>query len=137
MTIASVFDLRDTSTFRADGSYGLTGRKIQGPRVVLEKCARSILTPRDSLPWATSETDDIRELVNGDFSPTELERRRADYIAAMLGVDFVSAVRATLSVVKGLAVLSAGVTVLGAGTFPLAVNIKDAGPALASFGATQ
>jgi len=133
ITPASVFDLRDTSTFRADGSFGLTGRIIQGPRVVLEWCARAILTPRDFLPWADHETEDIRELVNGDFTPTQLERRRTSYIAAMRGVDFVSAVKATLSVTNGVAVFSAGISIVGAGFYPLAVNIKDAGPALVNF----
>jgi len=134
--MSNVADLVGTSTVKDDGTLGLTGRRITGVRCVLEKCLRSIVTKRRSMRWAPGEGEDIRELENGDFSPTALERRRVAYEAAIRGVDFVIGAQTSLRLVGTLARFEAAITIAGAGTYPLAVTADKAGKVLADLGAT-
>lgn len=127
--MASVFDLKDTSTLKDDGTFGLTGKPIEGVRVVLEHCARAIRCKRGSMRWARAEGEDIGELENGDFSRTELEQRRAAYDRAIQRVDFVLGVQSTLTIGPDLkARYAAQILIEGVGVVPLAVTVDKAGP---------
>lgn len=129
---AKVADLKDTSTVREDGTIGLTGRPIYGPRVVLEWCIRSILTKRNSMRWATDKGETLYDLENGDFTTTELEQKRAAFERAMREVDFVVGLTSRLTLdANHKATFTARVVVADSGVYTLAVSIDKAGAVLA------
>jgi len=135
MTVASVFDLVDTSTILDDGTMGLTGRRITGVRVALEWCARAIFTRRGSMRWARGEGACLTDLENADFSVVQLGRIKQSFDAQIQKVDFVAAVSSTLTVTAaGVATYAAAITIFGAGTYSLAVTVDQAGAALAAIG---
>lgn len=128
--------LRDTSTFREDGSPGLTGRPIRGVRVVLEWCARALLTPPGSLPWAPGATSfDLAGLENADLTRTQLAQVRGLCDAAVRygGKPYVVGVRSRVEFVPGSLAYRVGLVLQGAGVHPLMVHISEAGAALVSF----
>ncbi len=136
MTVSNVADLVDTSTILDDGTMGMTGRRITGARVVIEQCARSILTRRGSMRWDRGAGATLFDLENADFSTEQLGRIKQSFDAQIRSVDFVAAVSSTLTVsAAGAATYAAQITVYGAGTFSLAVTVDGAGAALAAIGA--
>jgi hypothetical protein len=132
--VAKISDLSDDSTFGDDGFYGLTTRQITGVRVVLEWCARAILSPRGVLVWQRQKGEDVRDLENSDLRVAEIEARRQGYDAAIREVDFVRSVASRLIVREPVVRYEARITVDGEGTFPLAVTLQQAGTAIAEFG---
>ena len=132
--MARVADLVDDSTFDAQGRYGLTTRRITGVRVVLEWCARAIISPRGVLPWQRQKGEDIRDLENSDFRAAQIEARRQGYDAAIREVDFVRSVSSRLFVREPLVRYEPRITIEGEGTYPLAVGIDRAGAVIVEFG---
>jgi hypothetical protein len=132
--VRSVFALRDTSSFKPDGTLGLTGRPIVGVRVVLEWCARAIVTKRGRLRWAPNDGDDIREMERGDYSIASRERKREALNRAIQRVDFVTGIESTLRILNGDAYFTARVAIINAGVYPLAVSIGEAAQAIVDFG---
>lgn len=134
---ARVEDLVSTSTLRSDGRLGLTGRRITGVRCVLEECLRAIVTKRRTMRWAPGQGEDIRELENGDFTPTQLERRRASFDAQIRSVNFVVGVASSLRMSAPpiyFAQYIANIVIEGIGVYPLAVTAGPAGKVLADLG---
>lgn len=134
--VQRVIDLVDYSTFRDDGQPGVTGRRITGVRVVLEHCARAILTPRGSLSWARDAGFDIRQLENADLTATQRNAVKALLDAEIRGVDFVAGVVSRLSFdpTTFAAVYRPVVSVASVGAFPLAVSVDKAAGVLVDFG---
>ncbi len=132
--MATVSELSDDSTFDSSGRYGLTTRRITGVRVILEWCARSIISPRGVLVWQRQKGEDIRDLENSDLRPAEIEARRQGFDAAIREVEFVRGVASRLTAKEPTARYEARITIEGEGTYALAVGINQAGEAIAEFG---
>jgi hypothetical protein len=64
----------DVSTFP---DLDVTGRKITGARVVAECCLRRLTTQADTLGYDPDFGYDLRDLLNEDFSDSELRRHEA------------------------------------------------------------
>lgn len=128
-----VSDLVDDSTFDDSGRPGLTTRRIRGAKVVLEWCARAILTPRGVLPWQRRIGADVRDLENSDLRAAQIEAYRQSLDAEIRRVDFVLGVQSRLVVREPLVRYEARITIEGEGTYPLAVDISQAGEALVNF----
>lgn len=79
----------DYSTFRANGTYGLTYRRISGPRVPLEGVARRWINAPSDIPWDPTSGADIFGWENHDPTPAELTRLAQTLAAEARRVDFV------------------------------------------------
>lgn len=132
--VSKVADLADDSTFDSAGRFGLTTRRIRGVAVVLEWCARAILSPRGVLPWQRQRGADIRDLENSDLRAAQVEAYRQGLDAEIRNVEFVLGVSSRLTVTEPTARYEAKITVEGEGTYALAVDINKAGEALVKFG---
>lgn len=64
----------DVSTFPVTD---MTGRTISGKRVVLERLLRRFMTPNGTLDYDPSFGEDLRYLLNGDFTDSELRQAEA------------------------------------------------------------
>ncbi len=133
MATLNIQSLVDHSTFDANGKPGLTYRTIRGPRVALEWFARRFLVPRDGLPWALGVGIDIPALINATPSPTQLVKWRSAFDAEGSRSEFVARVTSSLTFETETLHYSPHVTLVGAGTYPLAIRIDKAGDILATF----
>ncbi len=79
----------DYSTFKPDGTYGLTYRRITGPRVPLEGVARRWLTAPGDIKWDPTGGFDVTTLENSDLSPQARNRTERRLKSEAKLVDFV------------------------------------------------
>lgn len=118
------------STFKHDGTYGLTYTRITGPRVPLERVARRWLTPPKQLFWAPDAGFDVSRLVNSTHSLTELRQYRGLLIKEAREVDFVYSADVTLDY-NGFTLTINGLIVLAdRTTHPLLVTASNASAAV-------
>lgn len=89
----------DYSTFRPNGTYGLTYQRITGPRVPLEGVGRRWLTSPGDLKWDPTGGFDVAELENNDLSAQARDRIGRRLASEAKQVDFVidAAVRLVLA----------------------------------------
>ncbi len=129
-------ELVETSTFRDDGTYGMTGRIIRGARVVAEHVARAWLTDRGDLVHAPNVGINLQRLQNATAGPGDFKRWEGLLVAEARAVEFVFDAAVTLTHdgrnlrVRGNLMLVDGLS------YPLAVTLAEAGAALATFGGT-
>jgi len=86
---SDIFFGSDYSTFRQDGTYGLTYRRITGARVPMERVARRWLTAPGDLPWDPTGGFDVAALENGDLKPADFARLAQILATEAKKVDFV------------------------------------------------
>ncbi len=79
----------DYSSFKADGSYGLTYRRISGPRVPLEGIGRRWINAPGDVPWDPNSGADIFGWENHDPTPADLVRLGQTLAAEARQVDYV------------------------------------------------
>lgn len=123
----------DYSTFRDDGTYGLTYVRITGPRVPLEGVARLWLTDRGSLFWAPTLGFNVARLENASQKRAVLAQYESFLVKAAREVDFVA--RATVAITyAGTALTAIGrITLADGGTYPLLVTAADAAQVTVQF----
>lgn len=128
-----LLDLADHSTFDAHGRAALQYRQIKGVRVVLEWCARRLITPRDGIPWALGTCIDLGGYVGATTQPGFLDRLKAACDAQLAQVEYVVGVSSTLKLEDERLEYAPNVRLVNGGTYELAVTIDKAGAALARF----
>lgn len=123
----------DYSTFRPDGSWGMTFVRISGPRVPLEGVARRWLTAKGDLPWAPNAGFDVYRLLNASRKMFSLRQYEALLAAEARQVDFVA--NASVGIIfDGFTLTVKGqISLTNHGTYPLLVTADSAGAALAQF----
>lgn len=123
----------DYSTFRDDGTPGMTFRKITGPRVPLEGVVRAWLTDPGDLPWAKTFGFNVTRLQNSSHKGDALKllARRLELVAK--DVDFVQGATVTLKPVGDGIEISGFIRLTGAGTYPLNVTASAAGDVIVKF----
>lgn len=134
MTTQRLADLVDYSTFPPGGGCDLTGYEIRGARVALEHVVRSWLSPRGSLKWTPGRGVDIRALENADLTPAEISAVARALVVEARQVDFVEDCEVTITLAGVTLTIEATVRLVDGGTYPLAVQLSEAGAVLAAFG---
>jgi hypothetical protein len=129
--------LVDETTILPGGtlSFGLTGQRITGARVVLEWVVRSWFQPRGRNRLAPNSTVDVRELENATLGERELERWRVSLLASAKagGIGYVAGIDVTVAL-DGRTVRITAVVVLSDGSrHQLAVSVAGAA-AVVKFG---
>lgn len=116
----------DYSTFRDDGTYGLTYVRITGARVPLEGVARLWLTDRGSLFWAPTLGFNVARLENASQKRAVLAQYESFLVKAAREVDFVAAASVAITF-SGTTLTAAGrITLVDGVTYPLLVTAADA-----------
>ncbi|MEP7123142.1 MAG: hypothetical protein ABJE95_19595 [Byssovorax sp.] len=133
MTLA-LAELADVSTFGPRGP-GLTGQRIYGARVAVERVARAWLSPRGALTWARDRGVSILELQNSTHDKTSLGNWRAALVAEAEAVEFVDRCDVTITLADRVITLVGELLLVDGRTYRLAVTLKD-GAALVTIGAT-
>ena len=121
----------DYSTFRPDGTWGMTFTRIRGPRVPLEGVARRWLTAKGDLPWAPNAGFDVYRLLNASRKTFTLNQYQALLASEARQVDFVANAAVTITFDGFTLTVSGLITLTTRGTYPLLVMAKDAGAAIA------
>ncbi len=119
------------SSFKADGSKGLTYRRITGPRVPLERVARRLLGDKGTNLWAKNMGIDVQKLENSDPTTTDLQHWAAFARGEALQVEHVVAAAFAFTLDAAGTVTVDGQILLGDGaTYPLQVTAGNAAKAL-------
>jgi hypothetical protein len=130
----AIADLTDLSTFPDGAPMDMTTIAVTGARVVLEWVARAWLSPRGSLFWAVSRGEDVRTLENSDHTLAEIEALRVSLEQEARQVTHVLDASVTLDTSGEQVSVRGDITLDDGTTHPLAVDISEAGAAIALFG---
>ena len=129
--------LVDESTIKPGGelTFGLTGQRISGARVVLEWVIRSWFQPRGANRLAPNNTVDVRELENATLGERELAAWRTSLIAAAkaAAVGYVAGIDVTPALEDRTVRITAVVQLVDGSRHQLAVAISGAA-AVVTFG---
>lgn len=125
----------DYSTFRADGSYGLTYVRITGARVPLEGVARAWLTEPGSLFWAPNFGFGLSRLQNAAHREDVLGLFKSFLVRSAKGIDFVMRADVEIAYAYADATLTVAgrITLADFTTHPLLVSASDAAAATVQF----
>jgi len=131
MSEVALADLVDVSTFRPDGTIGMTGAVIRGARVVVEHVARAWFTTPGTLRHAEHVGFGLERLRNGTATKADIQRYRAWLTAEARAVDFVRDCVVALTtepVGTGLYRVKIGgrLTLTDGTVYPLAVTLDEA-----------
>jgi hypothetical protein len=140
MTIP-LFAVRDTDcvktlsplTFDQGNSY------VTGAAAVLRRCLYAICTPRGALVWSEESQGkgvNVFDLQNATLSQTGIDGWKRAIVRQLKSVDYVVDATAGLVLYKNEWLVAATVVLEDGGTYPLEVNIGEAGAAIAALGAT-
>lgn len=123
-----VSELTDYSTFRDDGTIGLSfSKRISGVRCVLEWVARRWITGRGEYLADSTMVTDLTALENADLSNADLSNLPRVLEAQARRVDFVRRTIVTYSFDgSGQLTINARIDVIGEGEYPLAAMIDQA-----------
>lgn len=131
MTRVALADVTDYSTIvvglNGAVAYDLTGRKIKGAPVVLERVLRSWL---GSPVWAPDRGFDITSLENGDFTPNDVATIRKLLTDAAMSVDYVLTAAVAVSYSNRTLRATGAITLVDGRTYPLEVPIGEVGAAI-------
>jgi hypothetical protein len=116
----------DYSTFRSDGSYGLTYRRISGARVPLERVARRWLTIPGDLPWDRTAGVGIHRLLNADLTAARLAVLRNRLASEAALVDFVTVARVDCTIVGDSLRADGLIALADGGSHPLLLTATEA-----------
>ena len=116
-------------------TFGLTGHRITGTRVVLEWILRSWFQPRGRNRLAPNSTVDLRELENGTLGEGDIERWRVSLVAAAkaAAIGYVTSIDVTVALVDRTVRVTAIAVLVDGSRHELAVTIANAG-AVVKFG---
>ncbi len=123
----------DYSTFRGDGTYGLTYVRITGPRVPLEGVARLWLTSPGDLFWADDLGFNLLRLENAGKKASQIPQYQHFLRSVAKRVDFVLGADVTVSFAGNALSVSARITLADGTPHPLLVSAADAGAAVVQF----
>jgi hypothetical protein len=123
----------DYSTFRDDGSYGMTYRKIYGPRVPLEGVARAWLTSPGQLFWAPTFGYNAGRLLNAGIPAQTLRRLEPLLRTAAKQVDFVYDAAVTVTYIGNVLTVAGLITLADYGQHPLLLTASQAAAATVQF----
>lgn len=129
----------DYSTFRADGSYGLTYQRITGPRVPLEGVARRWLTNPGgiaidgSMWWEPNAGFNVGRLLNASANRNKLTTYRSFLVREARRVDFVVDASVQLSYDGSTLSVFGLITLADNTTHPLLVGASSAAQVLTQF----
>jgi hypothetical protein len=125
----------DYSTFKPNGTWGMTYVRISGPRVPLEGVARRWLTPKGYLSWAPNAGFDCYKLLNASRNQSVLRQYQALLAAEAQQVNFVTRAVVTATFVpSGFTLnITGAISLANGGTYPLLVSASAAGQAIIQF----
>lgn len=117
----------DFSSFRENGTYGLTYRRITGRRVPLEGVARRWLNAPGDMPWDPVGGIDLAELENHDLSAAELARLGQILGAEARRVDFVIDSAVSVRLISGDLKVDGQILLADQTAHPLLLTANQAG----------
>lgn len=142
MTIAlsAVRDLDCVATL-VPLTFDLGTSYVTGAKAVLRRCLYAICSPRGSLVWSEESQGkgvNVFDLQNATLTPSAIAGWKRAIVRQLKSVDFVIDATAGLVLLADGStwIVSAAVLLEDGGTYPLEVNISDAGAAIANLGAT-
>ena len=123
----------DYSTFRADGTYGLTYVRITGARVPLEGVARAWLTSPGELPWAPAFGFNVTRLENASAKQRVLAQYQSFLVKAAKSVDFVVTADVRVTYQGTTLTIVGAITLSDGSTHPLLVSAAEAAQVVVQF----
>lgn len=125
--MAELFTGSDYSTFREDGTFGLTYVRITGARVPLEGVARRWLTSQGDLPWAPNAGFNVARLENAGHNVKDLARYKGFLEKEARAVDFVYRASVTITYDGATLTIVGSIVLADFTTHPLLVTADAAG----------
>ena len=131
--MARIFTGSDYSTFRPDGTYGLTYVRIYGSRVPLEGVARRWLTTNGDLFWSPNAGFNVSRLENASATPQILKRYASFLVVQAKAVDFVYSATVSVTYVGTTLLVVGSIVLADFTTHPLLVTAAEAATVTTQF----